>query len=110
MVDGPGLVSRMARAERLGITSGLATVLSGLGLIVLTTGFNEAPLKIYFGLAAALAMIVVGATMARPAWQRVKSAIGSGSAPTAAAAVKPFNRALALESLLWVFALVAMVI
>ena len=111
--DLPGAASfidRMKRAERLGIAAGLVTLLSGLGLIYLVWGFAEAPLRIYFGLASALAMFVVGLTVARPAWQRIRLGIETGDIPAAAAGEVPFTRALALENLLWVLALGTMLV
>ena len=103
------LILRMKRAERAGIASGLVTVASGVGLIHLVFGFANAPLRIYIGLAAALAMFVIGATVARPAWQQITVGLEQGDTPGAAAGVGPFNRALVLENLLWVLALGTMV-
>ena len=102
-------VRRMERALRVGIASGLVTVLSGLGLIHLVFGFTSAPVRIYLGLAAVLAMFVVGALVARPAWDRIRTGLETGDAPAAAAAAGRFTRALALENLLWVLALGTMV-
>ena len=110
MTDGEGLIRRMLRAERLGILSGSGTVLSGIGLIALTTGFAETSVWIYFGLAAAIGILIIGALVARPAWNEIKGGIETGDAPRAAGRVKPFTRALALESLLWIGALGSMVV
>ena len=100
----------MKVAQRLGIVSGLGTVLSGIGLILLTTGFADAPVRIYFGLAAALGMFVIGALVARPAWAEIQGGIQSGDTPRAAAAVKPFTRSLVIENFLWIVALGSMVV
>jgi hypothetical protein len=100
---------RMKRAERLGIGSGLVTLLSGVGLAQLVWGLTEAPWRIYVGLAAALAMFVVGATMARPAWDRIESGLRSADLPVAASGEGKFARALALENMLWLVALGTMV-
>ena len=70
-----GLIQRIVRAERVGIVSGVGTLVSGIGLIVLTTGVAEAPLRIWLGLAAVLAMFVVGAVVARPAWRDVRGGL-----------------------------------
>ncbi len=64
--------SRMKRAERLGIGSGVVTLLSGVGLVQLVWGLTKAPWRIYVGLVAVLAMFVVGAVLARPAWNRIE--------------------------------------
>lgn len=106
--DVPTVVKRMARAERLGIASGLITVLSGLYLIYLTTGFADAPIRIYLGLTGAVAMIVVGATLAGPAWKHLRTALESGDYPGAFSRLNPFIRGLRLENLLWVAVLTAM--
>lgn len=107
---GPALIQRMSRAERLGIGSGLMTILTGIGLILLGPGFADTPLQIYFGLAAALGMFVVGATVARPAWREIRAGIETSDSPRAAAGVKPLARALVVENLLWVVALGAMIV
>ena len=80
-----------------------------LGLILLTAGFADVEWQVYVGAGAALAMFVVGAAVARPAWAEIRAAIENGDAPRAAAGVRPFTRALVLENLLWVLALGAMV-
>lgn len=104
------MVGRIQRAQRLGIISGVGTVLTGVGLILLTTGFADAPVRIYFGLAAALGIFVIGALVARPAWADIASGIESDDVPRAAAAVKPFSSALVIENFLWIVALGSMVV
>lgn len=99
------LRGRMATAQRLGIAAGLGTLLSGVGLILLTTGFADAPMNIYAGFAIAITMFLVGAFMARPAWKRLAAAENRADR---VGAVKGFTRTLALENLLWVLALAAM--
>lgn len=110
MTDGEGLIRRMKKAERLGIGSGLGTLLTGIGLILLTDGFDDTPLNIYVGLGAVIAMFVVGAAVGRPAWNRIKASVEAGDVPQATAGIKPFVRALALENLLWILALATMLI
>ncbi|MGA7280471.1 MAG: hypothetical protein WBZ40_01680 [Acidimicrobiia bacterium] len=102
-------IGRIKRAERLGQVAGLLTVASGLGLIYLVWGFADAPVRIYLGLGAALAMFVIGAALARPAWNRIEAGLTEGDATTAAASEPQLRRALLLENLLWVLALGAMV-
>lgn len=108
--DGAGVIRRMSRSERFGILSGVGTVLSGLALIWLTTGFAETPLPIWLGFAAALAMFVVGATVARPTWKVIRSGLENGDYPRAASRLRTFVGALHLEGLLWVLALTAMLL
>jgi uncharacterized membrane protein len=102
------LIDRMSRAQRLGIVSGLGTLATGLWLIYLTTGFMDAAITTYVALGAVLAIFVVGASVARPAWNRIRDAVVADDIPTAAASVTGFTRALNLESLLWILALTMM--
>lgn len=104
------LLDRMARAKPLGIISGLGTLATGIWLMYLTTGLTDADLETYVGLGAVLAMFAVGSAVAEPAWRRIKVSIEAGDIPGAAGGATRFNRALTLESLLWVLALTMMVI
>lgn len=105
-----GLIQRIVRAERVGIVSGVGTLVSGIGLIVLTTGVAEAPLRIWLGLAAVLAMFVVGAVVARPAWRDVRGGLEANDLPEAASRVGALVGALRLEALLWILALTTMLL
>jgi hypothetical protein len=53
-------------------------------------------------------MFIIGATVARTSWNKIRDAITANDIPGAAAAVSAFNRALNLESLLWILALTMM--
>lgn len=107
---GAHLIGRMRRAEMLGITSGVLTLGTGIWLMLLTTGFADAPVEIHIALGAVIAMFLVGFFVARPAWRNIRSAIEKGDTPGAAGGVTAFNRALGLESLLWILALTMMII
>lgn len=104
------LIPRVGRAQRLGIVSGLATLGTGIWLMYLITGFSDVRTEIYVAAVAVIAMLVVGAVVETPAWRRIKEAIAAGDTPGAVAAVSGFNRAINLESLLWILALVMMII
>lgn len=104
------LISRMKRAESLGISTGLGTLGTGVWLVFLTTGFGDAPLTIYLALAAVLAMIAVGALVASPAWREIQRGLESEDLPRAAARLSSFTGALRLEGLLWILALTAMLL
>ncbi len=104
------LIARVRRARNLGLVSGLGTLVTGLWLIYLTTGFASAPFQTYVALGAVLAMFVVGASAARPAWKEIEAAVREGDTPHAVGASIGFGRALNLESLLWILALTMMVI
>ena len=105
-----GLIQRMVRAQRLGIVSGLGTLVTGIALIVLTTGFAETPLRIWLGLAAVIAMFIVGALLATPAWRVVRTGLEANDLPHAVSRVGSLIGALHLEGLLWVLALTTMLL
>ena len=100
----------MARAERLGILSGFGTLATGFWLVSLTTGFSETPLRIWLGLAAVLAMFLVGGLVGRPAWRDVKAGLADNDLPRAVSRVGALIGALRLEGLLWVLALTTMLL
>jgi hypothetical protein len=108
--SGHTLVGRMRRAQGLGLVSGLLTLGTGVWLVTLTTGFAKAPVTIYIALATVIGMFLVGLLAARPAWNRIKAAIDAGDTPGAVGGVTSFNRAMNLESLLWILALTMMII
>ena len=100
----------MHRAERLGIAAGLGTGLTGVGLILLTTGWGAVAAQVWVGLAAALLMFAVGGLVARPAWSRVKVSVSLRALGEAQRGAQTFKRTLIAENLLWIVALTAMVI
>lgn len=102
------LIDRMARAQTLGIISGIGTLGTGLWLIDLSSGFGGVPVEIYVAGAAVLAMFVVGVGVATPAWRTIRRALEAENIPDAVAGVSRFNRAINLESLLWILALTMM--
>lgn len=105
-----GLIQRVVRAERVGMVSGLGTLATGIALIVLTTGFADAPLRIWLGLAAVIAMIMVGALVGSPAWREVRAGLEANDLPRAVSRVGALIRALRLEGLLWILALATMLL
>ncbi len=106
--SGSLLIERMQRARSLGMLAGLGTLGTGIWLIYLTTGLFDAPVTIYVALGVVVLMFVVGATIARTAWNEIRDAIEANDVPGAAGGVSAFNRALNLESLLWILALTMM--
>lgn len=104
------LIERMDRAKRLGMLTGLGTLATGVWLMDLTTGLTRARFEIYVALAAVLAMFLVGALYAGPAWNRIREAVDAEDTPGAVGGATAFNRALNLETLLWVLALTMMVV
>jgi hypothetical protein len=104
-----GLLSRVEAAQRLGIGSGLATLTTGLVLIHLSGGFGEMPLRIHLGLALVIVMFVLGATLARPAWNRVRAAIPDNLGEARKSA-RVLAGVLIVEQVLWLAALGTMVV
>lgn len=105
-----GLIRRIVRADRLAIVMGLGTLLTGVGLIALTGGFGETPLRIWLGLGAVLAMFVVASLVGSPAWREVRSGLEANDLPRAASRVGSLIGAIRLEGLLWVLALTTMLL
>ena len=105
-----GLIQRVVRAERLGVISGLGTLVTGMALIILTSGFAQTPLRIWLGLAAVIAMFMVGALLVTPAWRDVRSGLEANDLPHAVSRVGSLIGALRLEGLLWVLALTTMLL
>jgi hypothetical protein len=103
-------IARVGRARRLSWISGVLTLLTGLGLMQLTSGLFDAPWTIYAGLVAAVVMLGVGWFVAGPPWKRIRDGLERGDAPTASASVPRFRQALTLESLLWLLALGSMIV
>lgn len=105
----PQLVSRLRRSQRLGILTGLGTLGTGVLLIALI-GQDVVPFRIYIGLGLVLVMLLVGSIMARPAWATLKVSLEEGTRTTATSAARSLGRALNIESILWVAALITMVV
>lgn len=105
-----GLIQRVVRAERVGIVSGVGTLATGIALIVLTSGFAETPLRIWLGLAAVIAIFMVGALLASPAWRDVRAGLEANDLPRAVSRVGSLIGALRLEGLLWIVALTTMLL
>lgn len=101
------MIERVGAGAPLGIASALITVASGVALLALNGWTATAVLGV--GVMAALGAIAVGASSARRAWNSLVGAVGEGDLALAAAFGRRFSRAMALENLLWLAALVAMV-
>lgn len=65
------LVRRITATERVGISSGVATLLSGLGLVFLAGGFEFVSSGVSIGLAITIVTFIVGALLASPTWRRI---------------------------------------
>ncbi|HVR34075.1 MAG TPA: hypothetical protein VMS74_15370 [Acidimicrobiia bacterium] len=102
-----GMFERMKANARLGMSSAVVTVASGVGLLAIA-GWR-APVVLGLGIMSALAAMAVGGIAARPAWNGLETAVGAGDLPLAAAFGRRFARAVHVENLLWITALAGMV-
>ena len=106
----PGpFLGRLKRAERVGQLTGVGTLLAGMGLAFAvdasTVGYG-----VWIGATLVVVTIVIGAVLARPVSNRLKTAVASGDRVTATIAGNRLNRLLGVESLLWLGALTGMVL
>lgn len=101
------MVDRLTVSARLGISSALLTVLTGIGLLAIA-GWGASVL-LGVGIMAAIGAIALGATLARPAWSGLQAAVAVGDLELAGAFGRRFSRLLHFENALWVTALAAMV-
>jgi hypothetical protein len=109
-IDEPDLfLRRLKRAERLGIVTGLGTLVSGAALWW-AIGFDTVAVGVWVGAALVLIAIAVGAIVARPASKRLHAAVRSSDRVEAALAGRQVSSVLGVESILWVGALTAMVL
>lgn len=106
---GAAFVSRLRRAQRLGIVTGSGTLAAGVGLAYAvdasTVGYG-----VWIGATLVVAAIVVGAIFGRPSSKRLQEAVIAGDRVAATVAGNRLNNVLGLEGLLWVGALSGMVI
>ncbi|MFZ0014097.1 MAG: hypothetical protein WAL25_08275 [Acidimicrobiia bacterium] len=103
------LVARLRRAERLGIATGVGTLIAGVALAYAvdasTVGYG-----VWVGATLVVAAIAVGAIFARPVSTRLRTAVASGDRVAATVAGNQLGRILGVEELLWIGALTGMVI
>jgi hypothetical protein len=106
--EGPSLMVRLAGAERLGQITGVGTLATGLALVwLIGPGSVRAP--IWVGAGAVIVAFVLGATIARPASNRLRAAVAAGDV-TAGTHAATLGRLLMVESVLWGVALVSMLV
>ncbi len=98
---------RIERAERLGIATGLGTLLSGLWLMFLVGRVRPA---IYLGVVFVLTAVAVGGLVARPASIRFREAVANADPEGAAAASRTLSTVLMIETGLWSGALLTMLL
>lgn len=103
------LLPRLGRAERLGRSTGVGTLVTGL-LLAWWVGFASVAWTVWVGLGLVLVAIALGAGVARPASVALVGAIEDGDLTMARGAGARLNRVLGAESLLWAAALVTMLV
>ena len=69
------LVRRISEAEKVGIVSGVATLLSGLAIVFLAGGFEFVSSGVSIGLGTTVMTFIVGVFLASPTWRRILSII-----------------------------------
>ncbi len=103
-----GLIERVSRAQKLGIASGLVTLISGLTLVMLAGGFSVAHVRIHISLGLVIAMFVVGATLARSGWQACEAGIQERNDAAAKRGARRLIGAIAIEQVLWFVVMILM--
>lgn len=107
--ESEALLGRIRRAERFGILTALGTLLSG-GALMWLLGIDTMDMGVWVGLGLVLAALALRVTMRRPASRGLRDAVTSGDRVEATIAGGQISRAVGLEILLWLGALVAMVV
>ncbi|MGD2060412.1 MAG: hypothetical protein PVF87_06085 [Acidimicrobiia bacterium] len=102
-------LQRLRRAERLGQLTGVGTLVSGAALWW-AVGFETVDAGVWVGAGLVVGAILVGAAIGRPASNQLRYAVERGDRVEATIAGGRLSRVLAVESLLWVGALAAMVL
>ena len=103
------LLPRLQTAERLGITTGLGTLLTG-ALLLIMIGPGVVAWPVYLGLGFVLIAIAIGALVARPASIELRRSIENGSLEATRPAARRLSTVLTTEGLLWSAALVTMLV
>lgn len=72
------LPARIRQLERLAISCGTLTLLTGVSLAAWLYGIHEMPPRLYVVLGLTLATMVVGGLLVSPSWRRVAAVIETG--------------------------------
>jgi hypothetical protein len=92
------LPERIRRLERLAISCGVFTLLTGLGLAAWVYGLGALPARLYAVLGLTLATMSVGGLLVSPSWRRVAAVIEKGQdLQMALVPAARFDRSLWLE-------------
>lgn len=104
-----GFLDRLRRAERMGIITGLGTLIAGVGLAYAVDASTVA-YGVWIGATLVVVALALGVVVARPTSKRLRTAVTNGDRVAAVVAGNRLNRILGLESLLWVGALTGMIV
>lgn len=110
-MEGPdaGLVGRLKRAAGMDLLAAAGTLVTG-GVLVYRRGIGNVEWTVHAGAGAAVAVIVVGLLVTRPARRELRQALVAGQRPEATAASRQLATAINLEGACWLAALVMMVL
>ena len=104
------MVARLQAATKLIVPAGLATLLSGMGLIVAAGGPAHVSWRILVGAGLTLCIFVLGATLGSPAMNRLeKHLTGGGDMGTASALAERFLKVINVEMAIRLVVLLLMV-
>lgn len=102
-------LDRLKRAERIGIATGVGTLLAGSGL-AFAVDAETVSTGVWIGATLVVVALAVGAALGAPSSRRLRAAVTAGDRVAATVAGQRMSRILALESLLWIGALTGMVL
>lgn len=103
------LVTRLNRAEILGIATGLGTLVTG-ALLVVMIGPGVVGVGVWVGLGLVVTAIGIGALVARPASNHLREAVETSDLDGARLDGRRLSGVLTVESLLWSVSLIAMLV
>ena len=104
------LRDRVGRSTRLAGLSGILTIVTGIGMIVLLGGMGAVSPGIHIGLTIALLALVVGGVGIGGSWRKIDAGLGEGkSVADLAPLLKRMKIATMVFQTLWLVGLIAMV-
>jgi hypothetical protein len=105
------LIGRVQSTERLGIPTGLLTLITGLGLIFMSGGFKSVPLQINLSLLLTIILFFLGGLIISPTWKKIVVIIKqNGDLSEAKKLSKNFTVLMGFEHLLRMIILILMVV
>ena len=106
----PLLKDRVGRSLKVGNICGVATLITGVGLVMSAGGFGAVPPAIHSGMLGAIILLGVGAGGLQRSWTRIEARLDGGTDP---AALMPQIKKLGLIAkvfhTIWLIVLILMV-